>query len=41
MHIDVDRLNRDPGLAESAIRKLEIGYAQPVAEAKTGTNSSK
>jgi len=34
-------LNRDPALAESAIRKLEMGYAQRAAAIKTGTDSSK
>ena len=35
--LDAHYLHRDPALAESAIRKLEMGYAQRVAEAKTGT----
>jgi integrase len=36
--LDAHYLHRDQALAESAIRKLEMGYAQRVAEAKTGTN---
>jgi integrase len=39
--LDAHYLHRDPALAESAIRKLEIGYAQNLAETKTGTDSSK
>lgn len=39
--LDAHYLNRDQALAESAIRKLEMGYAQRLAEVKTGTNSSK
>jgi hypothetical protein len=36
--LDAHYLHRDPALAESAIRKLEMGYAQRVTEAKTGTD---
>ena len=39
--LDAHYLNRDQALAESAIRKLEMGYAQRIVEAKTGTDSSK
>jgi integrase len=39
--LDAHYLHRDQALAESAIRKLEIGYAQRLAEAKTGTDSTK
>jgi integrase len=39
--LDAHYLNRDQALAESAIRKLEMGYAQRLAETKTGTDSSK
>jgi integrase len=39
--LDAHYLHRDQALAERAIRKLEIGYAQRVAEIKTGTDSSK
>jgi integrase len=39
--LDAHYLHRDQALAESAIRKLEMGYAQRVAEAKTGTDSTK
>ncbi len=39
--LDAHYLHRDQALAESAIRKLELGYAQRVAKAKTGTESSK
>jgi len=39
--LDAHYLHRDQALAESAIRKLEMGYAQRVAGAKTGTDSSK
>ena len=35
--LDAHYLHRDQALAESAIRKLEMGYAQRVAEAKTST----
>jgi hypothetical protein len=34
--LDAHYLHRDPALAESAIRKLELGYA-----IKTGTETSK
>ena len=34
-------LSRDPALGESAIHKLEIGYAKRAAVIKTGTESSK
>jgi integrase len=39
--LDAHYLHRDQALAEAAIRKLEIGYAQRVAEVKTGTDSTK
>ena len=39
--LDAHYLHRDQALAESAIRKLEMGYAQRLAEVKTGTNSTK
>jgi integrase len=39
--LDAHYLHRHQALAESAIRKLELGYAQRVAEVKTGTESSK
>ena len=39
--LDAHYLNRDPALAESAIRKLELGYAQGLIEARTGTESTK
>jgi integrase len=39
--LDAHYLHRDQALAESAIRKLEMGYAQRVAEVKTGTDSTK
>ena len=39
--LDAHYLHRDPALAESAIRKLEMGYAQGLIEAKTGTESTK
>ncbi len=38
--LDAHYLHRDRALAESAIRKLEMGYAQRVTEAKTGTESN-
>jgi integrase len=38
--LDAHYLNRDQALAESAIRKLELGYAQSI-RIKTGTDSSK
>jgi integrase len=38
--LDAHYLHRDSALAESAITKLEMGYAKP-AEAKTGTGFSK
>jgi integrase len=34
-------LSRDPALGESAIHKLEMGYAKRAAVIKTGTESSK
>jgi integrase len=39
--LDAHYLNRDQALAESAIRKLEMGFAQRVAETKAGTKPSK
>jgi integrase len=39
--LDAHYLHRDQGLAESAIRKLEMGYAQDATAIKPGTNSSK
>jgi integrase len=39
--LDVHYLYRDQALAESAIRKLELGYAQGLIEARTGTESAK
>lgn len=39
--LDAHYLNRDHALAESAIRKLEMGYAQRAVAIKTGTDSSK
>ncbi len=39
--LDAHYLHRDRALAESAIRKLELGYARRLAEAKTGTDSTK
>ena len=39
--LDAHYLHRDQALAESAIRKLEMGYAQHVTEAKMGTESVK
>jgi integrase len=39
--LDAHYLHRDQALAETAIRKLEMGYAQRVAEVKTGTESTK
>ncbi len=38
--LDAHYLHRDPALAESAIRKLEIGFAERL-EARTGTDSTK
>jgi integrase len=38
--LDAHYLHRDQALAESAIRKLELGYAQGLA-ARTGTESTK
>jgi hypothetical protein len=35
--LDAHYLHRDPELAWTAIRKLEMGYATRVAETKTGT----
>jgi integrase len=39
--LDAHYLHGDRALAESAIRKLEMGYAQRLAEVKTGTDSTK
>lgn len=39
--LDAHYLHRDQALAESAIRKLELGYAQGVLETRTGTDSVK
>jgi integrase len=39
--LDAHHLHRDRALAESAIRKLEMGYAQRAAKVKTGTDSTK
>ena len=39
--LDAHYLHRDQALAESAIRKLEMGYARHVVEPKTGTDSTK
>jgi integrase len=39
--LDAHYLNRDHALGESAIRKLEMGYAQGAAAIKTGTKPSK
>jgi integrase len=39
--LDAHYLHRDQALAESAIRKLEMGYAGATAEVKTGTESPK
>ena len=39
--LDAHYLHRDRALAESAIRKLEMGYAQRAAKVKTGTDSTK
>ena len=39
--LDAHYLHRDPALAESAIRKLELGYAQGLIEVRTGTESTK
>jgi len=39
--IDAHYLHRDQALAETAIRKLEIGYAERIGAAKTGTESTK
>jgi hypothetical protein len=39
--LDAHYLHRDQALAESAIRKLEMGYAQRAVAIKTGTDSSK
>jgi hypothetical protein len=38
--LDAHYLHRDQALAESAIRKLEMGYAQRFPEMKTGTDST-
>jgi len=35
--LDAHYLHRDPELARAAIHKLELGYAQRIAETKTGT----
>ena len=39
--LDAHYLHRDQALAESAIRKLELGYAKGMIEARTGTESTK
>ena len=39
--LDAHYLSRDQALAESAIRKLEMGYAKGAAAIKAGTESSK
>ena len=39
--LDAHCLHRDRALAESAIRELEMGYAQRLAEVKAGTDSTK
>jgi integrase len=39
--LDAHYLHRDLEMARSAITKLEMGYATRIAEAKTGTDSSK
>jgi len=39
--LDAHYLHRDQALAESAIRKLDMGYAQGLIEARTGTESTK
>jgi integrase len=39
--LDAHYLHRDQALAESAIRKLEMGYAHRFVEVKTGTDSTK
>jgi len=39
--LDAHYLHRDQALAETAIRKLEIGYAERIGAAKTGTESTK
>jgi len=39
--LDAHYLHRDQALAETAIRKLEIGYAESIGAAKTGTESTK
>ncbi len=39
--LDAHYLHRDPELARAAIHKLEMRYAQRLAEGKTGTDSSK
>jgi integrase len=39
--LDAHYLHRDPALAESAIRKLELGYAGGPIEAETGAESTK
>ena len=39
--LDAHYLHRDPALARVAINKLEMGYAQRLAVAKTGTDFSK
>ena len=39
--LDAHYLHRDRELAESAIRKLEMGDAQRLAEVKAGTDSTK
>ena len=39
--LDAHYLHRDQALAESAIRKLELGYAQGLIEVRSGTESTK
>jgi hypothetical protein len=39
--LDAHYLHRDQALAETAIRKLEIGYAKRISTANTGTESTK
>ena len=39
--LDAHYLHRDQALAETAIPKLEIGYAERIGAAKSGTESTK
>jgi hypothetical protein len=39
--LDAHYLHRDVEMARTAIHKLEMGYAKGLAEAKTGTGTSK